>query len=316
VERVDAMRERTFDLLALGRPSVDLIFSGLARWPQLGLDVWADGSEVCAGTSFNTPASAHRLGLGVGYVALVGNDVWSRIVLEEFEREGLPTDFLRVVDRPSPFVSVALNHDGDRGFVSFAASSREDDDDYSTLVRDVVSTARSRHLHAYQGEFPELAAIARERGMTVSIDAWGGPSWDGEGPLEEALANADVLLANETEAIAMSGEPDVRRALARLAGVCPCVVVKRGVDGAIGSCAGETAEVPGEPVQMVDATGTGDCFNAGFLYGWLGGRSLVESLTLGTICGERAAEAFGGYRGCPTESELRGLAKARGVELR
>jgi sugar/nucleoside kinase (ribokinase family) len=302
------------DVLALGRPSVDLIFSGLAEWPGLGLDVWADALEVCAGTSFNTPASANRLGLRVGYVALVGTDMWSRIIRDEFERERLPTDFLRVVDRPSPFVSVALNHERDRGFVSYTAFSPGDDEEYRRLVRDAVSTASARHVHMYQGEFPELAAIAHGRGMTVSFDAWGGASWDGEGPLERALANADVLLANENEAIAMSGEPDVRRALARLAEVCPCVVVKRGVDGAIGSAGGQTIEVPAEPVEIVDATGAGDCFNGGFLFGWLGGRPLVESLTFGTICGERAAETFGGYRGCPTEAELRALARARGVD--
>lgn len=303
------------DLIALGRPSVDVIFSGLSRWPELGLDIDAEGLEICAGTGFNTPAAAHRLGLRVGYAAIVGNDVWSRVILDEFEREGLPTDYLRVLDEPMPFVSVALNHDRDRGFVTYATSSRSADEAYSRLVEEVVSTASARHLHAYQGEFPELGSLAKRRGMSVSADAWGGHSWDGPGPLESALADIDVLLANEAEAIAMTGASDVRAAVTRLAEVCPVVAVKRGAEGSIGTAKGEVVEIPAEPVELTDTTGAGDCFNGGFLLGWLLGLPLAESLALATICGTRAVQAYGGYRGCPTRAELRELARARGIEL-
>jgi sugar/nucleoside kinase (ribokinase family) len=305
----------TFDLIALGRPSVDVIFSGLPRWPELGLDIDVDGLEVCAGTGFNTPAAAHRLGLHVGYAAIVGNDVWSRVILEEFEREGLPTDFLRVLDEPMPFVSVALNHRGDRGFITYASSHRVADEAYWRLVEEVVSTASARHLHAYQGEFPELGSLAKRRGMSVSADAWGGSSWDGPGPLETALADLDVLLANEAEAIAMTGASDVRTAVAHLGEVCPVVAVKRGAEGSIGAAAGEIVEIPAEPVAPTDTTGAGDCFNGGFLLGWLLGLPFAESLTLATICGTRAVQAYGGYRGCPTRPELRELALAKGIEL-
>ncbi len=84
-----------FDLLVSGRPSVDVMFSGLREWPALGKDIDADGLGLCAGTSFNTPAAANRLGLRVAYVATIGDDPWSRMIRDEFEAEGLPTDFLR-----------------------------------------------------------------------------------------------------------------------------------------------------------------------------------------------------------------------------
>ena len=107
-----------YDLMVVGRPSVDVMFSGLHEWPQLGNDIESDGLGWCAGTSFNTPAAANRIGLRVAFVATVGNDVWSRMIRDEFDAEGLPTDFLLVEDRPLPGVSVALNLDGDRGFVT------------------------------------------------------------------------------------------------------------------------------------------------------------------------------------------------------
>jgi sugar/nucleoside kinase (ribokinase family) len=305
-----------FDIFISGRPSVDVMFSHLVEWPALGKDVDAGGLGVCAGTSFNTPAAANRLGMRVAYAAAIGSDVWSGLVREEFRTEGLPTQFLHVVDRPLPFISVALNFDDDRGFVTHYGPDERDDAELATHAIDVVKTIDARHAHGYAGEEPsEIVTTARERGMTVSLDAWGGPWWKHHAPLEEVVGNADVVLANEPEALAMTREDDVVRAGRRLADLGPCAVIKRGPRGAIGVTEHGVHEVPAVPARVLDATGAGDCFNAGFLFGWLGGLRLRESLTLGTICGARAVEAFGGYRGCPSQDQLRGAASAHGIEL-
>jgi len=304
-----------FDLLGVGHPSVDLMFSGLETWPELGRDIDAGGLGVSAGTSFNTPAAANRLGLRVGYISIVGSDVWSRLTREEYEKESLPTEFLRVVDRPMPFVSVALNQGADRGFVTYDAMTDADGEELERYALEVVSTADARHLHYYAGEPARLAEAARGRGMTVSMDAWGGPWWEEPEPLEELLPRGDVILANESEALAMTGAPDVERAMATMAELCACVVIKRGADGAIAAADGDTADAPAEPAQVVDATGAGDCFNAGFLAGWLAKLPLAECLMLGNICGARAVESFGGYLGCPRKEEFRALANAKGIEL-
>ncbi|MBI3647701.1 MAG: carbohydrate kinase family protein [Actinobacteria bacterium] len=304
-----------FDLLVAGRPSVDVMFSGLHEWPALGKDIEADGLGVCAGTSFNTPAAANRIGLRVAYVATIGNDVWSRIIRDEFEAERLPTDFLEVEGRPLPGISVALNLDGDRGFVTHWGSGDTYDAQLDARALEIATRVDARHLHGYVDGAPQLEAIARSRGMTVSLDAWGGPGWSSPRSLAEVLAEADVLFANETEAAAMTGEDDPERALGRLAAHCGCVVIKRGAAGALGLAGDEMRAVPAEPVQVVDTTGAGDSFNAGFLLGWLGGLGLEESLTLGVICGSRAVGDFGGYRGCPREPELRAIAASRGIAL-
>jgi sugar/nucleoside kinase (ribokinase family) len=304
-----------FDLLVVGRPSVDVMFAGLPEWPALGKDVECDGFGVCAGTAFNTPAAANRIGLRVAYVATLGNDRWSRIIREEFDAEGLPSDFLEIEERPLPGVSVALNFDGDRGFVTHWGMGDVYDARLDARALDVAARIDARHLHVYAGESTELVATARGRGMTVSLDGSGGPWWSASRPLDEVLAGADVLLANEAEAMAMTGEPEPRAALDRLAEHCGCVVIKRGAAGATGLSDGSTRTVAAEPVKLVDSTGAGDAFNAGFLVGWLGGLELEDSLTLGVICGSRAAGDYGGYRGCPRERELREIAAARGITL-
>jgi sugar/nucleoside kinase (ribokinase family) len=305
----------TYDLLVVGRPSIDVMFSGVHEWPALGRDVESDGLGVCAGTSFNTPAAANRIGLRVAYVATVGNDVWSRMIRDEFDAEQLPTDFLEVEDRPLPGVSVALNLDGDRGFVTHWGSGDAYDAQLRARALEIATGVEARHLHAYVDESPELEALAHRRGMTVSLDAWGGPWWSSSRPLADLLAAADVLFANQTEAAAMTGEDDAERALERLADHCGCVVITRGAGGAIGLADGQVRAVPADPVEIVDTTGAGDSFNAGFLAGWLGGLPLEESLTLGVICGSRAVGDYGGYRGCPRHPELRAIAASRGIAL-
>jgi sugar/nucleoside kinase (ribokinase family) len=307
-------RDSVFDVFVTGRPSADVMFSGLGEWPALGRDIDAAGLGVCAGTSFNTPAAANRLGMRVAYAAEVGDDVWSRLVLSEFEAERLPKDFLLVAERPLPFVSVALNLDGDRGFVTYYAPDPVDDERLAAHAVDVLRSIDARHVHAYAGEEPSaIVRAARKRGMTVSLDAWGGPWWEAPAPLAEILAGADIVFANEPEALTMTRETDVVRAASRLADLSPCVVIKRGALGALGVGPDGTDEIPAMPARVVDTTGAGDCFNAAFLYGWLRGATMRDSLTLGTICGARAVEAFGGYRGCPREDELLEAAAAHGI---
>jgi sugar/nucleoside kinase (ribokinase family) len=305
----------SFDVVVAGRPSIDVMFSGLHEWPTLGKDIETDGLGTCAGTSFNTPAAANRIGLRVAYVATVGTDVWSRMIRDEFDTEGLPTDFLEIEDGPLPGVSVALNLDGDRGFVTHWGSGEAYDARLRARALEIAADVDARHLHAYVDEAPELEALARRRGMTVSLDAWGGPWWSSDRSLADVLARADVVFANQTEAAAMTGEADPERALERLADHCGCVVITRGAAGALGIAGGQVRTVPADPADVVDTTGAGDAFNAGFLAGWLGGLPLEESLTLGVICGSRAVGDYGGYRGCPRQPELREIAAARGITL-
>jgi sugar/nucleoside kinase (ribokinase family) len=292
------------------------MFSGLPRWPEVGLDMEVDAFGMSAGTTFNTPAAANRLGLRVGYVALIGTDLWSDLVRRELAAETLSEDLVIAVDHATPFVSVALNHDHDRGFVTYIGSTPGDDRLLQQAATEAVSTVDARHFHGYAGaESTELSEIARRRDMTVSLDAWGGRWWDEQGALEDILRHADVLFANESEALAMTGSADARSALITLGEFTGCVAIKRSAEGSIGLDGGEVREAPAEPANVLDTTGAGDCFNAGFLVGWLAGLPLEQSLTLGNLCGARAVEAFGGYRGCPDATAFRRMASERGIDL-
>ena len=115
----------------------------------------------------------------------------------------------------------------------------------------------------------------------------------------------DILFANEAEILAMGGVPHLETAVAAIAPKVETLVVTRGAAGALAVRGSERADIPAEPVgEVVDTTGAGDLFAAGFLYGEATARSLAQSLKLGAIA---AAEIIQHY-GARPEADLRALA--------
>ena len=122
----------------------------------------------------------------------------------------------------------------------------------------------------------------------------------------------DLLFANEHELAALTGIEDFEAGLAALAPKVPVLVVTRSEKGAVALSDGARAEVPAEPVaKVVDTTGAGDLFAAGFLFGHVRGRGLADCLKLGAIC---AAEIISHY-GARPEADLKALVQARLADI-
>jgi sugar/nucleoside kinase (ribokinase family) len=115
----------------------------------------------------------------------------------------------------------------------------------------------------------------------------------------------DILFGNEAEIAAMAEDSDLDAASARVAREVPLLVVTRSEAGATAISGDERSDVPAQPIErLVDTTGAGDLFAAGFLTGLARGKSLKDSLTLGAIA---AAEVIQHY-GARPEKDLRALA--------
>ena len=118
----------------------------------------------------------------------------------------------------------------------------------------------------------------------------------------------DILFVNEHELATLTGTSDFEAGVAAVSAKVPVLVATRSARGAIAVAQGERAEVSAEPVvRVVDTTGAGDLFAAGFLAGHVRGRPLAECLKLGAIC---AAEIIGHY-GARPEADLRALVAER-----
>jgi sugar/nucleoside kinase (ribokinase family) len=147
---------------------------------------------------------------------------------------------------------------------------------------------------------------ARALGLTTSLDTNWDPEERWNSTLAEALSHTDLFLPNEEEALHIAGCSGIEQAVAhfRALGI-PLIAVKRGAQGAQAYDAQQRYECTTEPAPPGgDSVGAGDSFDAGFLAGWLRGRSIPECLEIGCRCGRAVTGAVGGLRGQPTWAEI------------
>src|SRR5579875_2121534 len=163
-----AVECKEFDVLIIGNPCVDLIFSGLPHWPAPGKEVYATRFAIGAGAVFNTAAALSRLGLRVALLGELGNDCLSRYLLEEMRRAGICCDLVRQRDQRLAAVSVALVHDGERGFVSYverpvapvaAESASPEVENATTLVTELLPPLSLAELQALLERYRWRAAF-------------------------------------------------------------------------------------------------------------------------------------------------------------
>ena len=168
-----------------------------------------------------------------------------------------------------------------------------------TITTAMINQYKGNMLVKYQQEGSLL------RGATTVIPV------NAEFAYTETLAQTDVFLPNGVEARAIAGEPDVEAALSTLAKRTPLVAVKLGAEGAIARRGEETVRAAPPPVQVVDTTGAGDSFDAGFVCGYLKGWPLERTLRLACACGSLATRQPGGTNGQPTLAEALAIMEGR-----
>jgi len=297
-----------YDVLVLGEINVDLILRADEIKPVFGQELLVeDATLTMGGSSLIFACGAARLGLRVGYVSVVGDDEFGHFLLQGMAARGVDVGPVIVDSAVKTGITVSLSTAADRALLTYSGS-------IAALTVEQVDWAlfdQTRHLHVgsyflqtgLQGGLPELLAQARARGLTVSQDTGWDPAEEWDGGFWETLAQTDLFLPNDSEARAISGHDDVDVALASLAERVPVVAVKRGAEGAIARSRGKTVCLAPPSVQVVDTTGAGDSFDAGFVYGYLAGWSLERTLGLACACGSLATRQPGGTTGQPTLAE-------------
>src|SRR5215207_7117912 len=292
------------DILVLGELNADLILRGdvVPEWNQT--EKLIDDAALTLGSSSAIFAcGAARLGLRVAFVGAVGDDLLGRFCREALDARGVDTSGVVVDPALRTGMTVILQLPEDRAMLTFPGA-------IPMLRAEMVDPrllGAARHIHvgsyfwqtALQPELPALFAQARARGASTSLDTQWDPSgvWAG---LDAVLSATDILLPNEAEAGALAGTTNWRQALKALANRVATVAVKRGASGAAAMHGATFAEAAAPSVQVVDAVGAGDSFDAGFVYGTLAGWPLDRSLALAVACGALSTRAAGGTTAQPT----------------
>jgi sugar/nucleoside kinase (ribokinase family) len=289
------------EVLVVGAYFADLIFRDLP-WPVLsGTEVFAGGFSLLPGGAFTLAMALRRLGHDVVWATDFGNDLFSQHVLAVARTEGLDETGFRHHPIPLRSITVALSLPGDRAMISY-----QDPVSPQSLTA-LLHEHRPRVLILpklqYGAAVQAALRVAHQLGTQVFMDCQDVPATLDTPTVREVLAQVDVFAPNADEALRLTGTTTVDDALEVLAGLVDTVVVKRGGGGAAAVQGRYRYDTAAVPVEVLDTTSAGDCFNAGFVHAHLTGQQFPSCLDAAVACGAAATTG----PGSSTAPDLAGL---------
>ena len=315
------MSEKPVDVLAIGNAIVDVIAdsddaflaaNGLAKGGMQLIDAaeaerlyaaMGPGRELSGGSAANTVAGLAALGLQTAFVGQIGDDELGRIFAHDIRALNVAFDTPAKSDAgPTARCLILVTSDAQRTMSTFLGAAQHLDK--SALNEERIASSKILYLEGYlwdpsepRSAFEEAIRIAREHDTKVAFTLSDG--FVVERHRDDFLRlieekKIDILFANEAEFLHLSQATDLRSALDQFAGKVPTLVVTRGEHGAMACRGSERVEVAAEPIErLVDTTGAGDLFAAGFLAGQARDRSLEDSLRLGAIAASEVIQHYG-----------------------
>lgn len=329
------MSHPTTDVIAIGNAIVDVMSPcDDALIARLGLerggmtlvdtaraqelyDAMGPAREISGGSAANTLAGLAALGASCAFIGQVADDQLGEVFAHDIRAGGIAFDTpVRADEPPTARCLIFVSPDGQRTMNTFLGASQ-----YlpaSAMDETAIAAAKILYLEGYlwDPEEPRAAmrraiAAARGAGRKVAFTLSDAFVISRHGDDFRALIAAgeiDILFANHVELAALTGLDDFDAGLALLAPKVPLLVVTRSELGAVAMEQGVRTDVPAEPVaKVIDTTGAGDLFAAGFLFGHVRGRPIAECLTIGAVA---AAEVISHY-GARPEADLKALVAAR-----
>lgn len=322
-----------FDVLGIGNAIVDVLAhcddafleaEGLVKGSMNLIEVEQSAAlydrmgpavEVSGGAAANTMVGAASFGSRVAYVGKVREDQLGDVFAHDIRAAGVHFATPAAPDGPPTARSLILvTPDAHRTMSTYLGAAVElGPDDVDT---DLVARCSVTYLEGYLWDKPRAKdafrvamAAAHEAGRTVSLTL--SDSFCVERHLEEFRAlvddQVDLLFANQEEVFALTGTRDLSSAVGAVRGRCEIAVITRSEHGSMVVTADETIEVPAAPIdRLVDTTGAGDLYAAGFLHGITNGRPLAECAALGSL----AASEVISHLGARPQADLAALAAA------
>lgn len=254
------------------------------------------GSQrASGGSAANTMSGLAQLGIEAGFLSKVGKDE----VGQFFEKQMSDTHVKPLMlksDTPTGRVMAFVTPDGERTFATClgAAIELSPDDIKPELFDGWDIFYVEGYLVANPNMLRKAVETAKAKGLKIAIDlASYNVVEESRDFLMELIENyVDIVFANEKESFALTGlEPEA--ALHFIADYCDIAVVKVGPKGAFVQRGNEIVTIPPMPANVVDTTGAGDMWAAGFLAGLVKGKDLKTCGTIGTLLASNIIEVIG-----------------------
>ena len=249
---------------------------------------------VAGGSTANTIRALAKLGEKCVFFGQVGNDPYGEEFCRDLSMSGVEAQIAKIPDMTTCHVLCMISPEGQRTFLGFDPGL----DEKIVPTQNDFKNVQWLHMEARHFDHGDMAMkvfqMARESGVKASIDLSAMEVIDRHrGKITEALSKyVDIVFCNEDEILEMTGLPPEAGAL-KLQELCPVVVVTLGNKGCIVGYGKKVVHVPGFAANVIDTTGAGDFFAAGFLYGYLQGKSMEIAAKIGHHLGSAIVEVIG-----------------------
>lgn len=288
-------------ILSLGDVMIDAyFFTPNSRYPRT--DTVGCVELAAGGSAANFAVWVARYGNASGLIGRVGDDFLGHALVKELESEGVQPFLVFDPECATGRVGVIISEDGERDMIcDRRANTRLSPDD---IPEEVIRQAQWLHISGYAFFEPGPARAARRAmetslaaGIPVSVDpaAYSFINAVGRSDFLKLCAGATVILPNLDEGRAMTGFSDPLDIANSLVEYFPVVALKLGAGGCLGVSRHEPEPIrlPPIPTEVVDTTGAGDAFGAGFVMAYSHGEGLAASLARGNQLGATAVSRVG-----------------------
>lgn len=316
------MTSPTYDVVAIGNAIVDIlsqatdefiVAEGMTKGgmqlifdPAAADDLYSrmgPGREVSGGSAANTIAGLAALGHATGFIGQVADDQLGKVFAHDVQALGVHFE-TPAADGGDPTgrCLVLITPDGQRTMNTFLGAAQflpEAAVDQATIEAGAILYLEGYLWNADQSRNAMKRAIAMARGAGRKVALTLSDVFVVEGHRAEFFelidaGQIDILFANDNEVRSMMQTEDTAAAVEALSARIPTLVCTHGAAGAEAHKGDEHARIPAEPVDdVVDTTGAGDLFAAGFLAGQAQGRDLETSLRMGAICAAECISHIG-----------------------
>ncbi|OPY85885.1 MAG: putative sugar kinase YdjH [Smithella sp. PtaU1.Bin162] len=297
----------------LGILVMDVLSGPLSSYPIPGRKTQVISENIKfmpGGGAANSSSALGQMGLDVSVFSKVGNDPNGIFIINELKRNNVNTDGIVISDTDvTPFTFVGIHKNGDRTFIHTPGANKtfrlEDMGNEKILGSDILLYQDLWVLPLIDGKpGAELLKEAKSGGATTILDeCWGlGPD---RRIFEEMLPYLDYVLPSlDDMRVIYPGRTASEIAGHIISLGCKNVVLKMGADGCLLVNGKETFTIPSAVKKIVDTTGAGDCWDAGFIAGIANGLSFKDAAETGTATAAICIENIGGAVGIPPYEEI------------
>lgn len=292
---------KKLDVIGFGALNLDRLYK-VKKLADKGCHQEIIGFEECpGGSAANTIAGLAGLGLRTGFIGAVGDDTDGRVMLKDFELRGVDTKGVSTLPERTGFIIGFVDAEGERTLYPHPGANNELK--FSKKQLDYAQSANFLHLSSFvddlQFSVQKKLVSLLPKNVKISFSPGGLYSRKGLTTLLPIIRRSHIVFLNEDEIKELTGKGYVAGSRMLIEHGAKMVAVTLGARGCFVSDGRHEHTIPAEKVRVVDTTGAGDAYAAGFLYALIKGKNIKEAGILGNKTASSCIKNLGARTGLP-----------------